>query len=75
MSISGYFAVLTLTPAGNLLEALRKKNWYFDTPFTHILGHFLALSTKSILKFKKKGLNRGVPDQPKVSPEPFSVDN
>ena len=35
-----YFDVLTQTPARNLLERLRKKNWNFKTPFTHGLRHF-----------------------------------
>ena len=30
-----YFDVLSLTPAGNLLERLRMKNWNFKTSFTH----------------------------------------
>ena len=32
----GYFDVLTLIPAGTLLERLRKKSWNFTTQFTHI---------------------------------------
>ena len=37
---SAHFDVLTLTPAGNLLEILRNKNLNFKTPFTHVLGRF-----------------------------------
>ena len=53
----GYFDVLSLTPAGNLLERLRKKNWNLKTPFTHGLRHFWAKNQKSKLKFIKKSLS------------------
>ena len=54
MSIYGYSDVLIPTPARTLLEGLGKKNWNFKTPFTHDLGHFLAKTAKSKLKFIKK---------------------
>ena len=53
----GYFDILTLKPARNLLERLRKKNWNYKSPFTYILRHFGAYNPKSISKFMKNGLN------------------
>ena len=34
------FCLLTLTPAGNLLERLRKTIWNFKMPYTLGLSHF-----------------------------------
>ena len=53
----GYFDVLTLTPAGNLLKRLKKKIFSFKTPFTYGLRHFWAKNLKSKLKFIKNGWN------------------
>ena len=47
--------VLILTPAGNLLERLRKKNGNFKTPSTHGLRHF-ELKPKIKIKFYQKRL-------------------
>ena len=50
--IKGYCDVLT--PAGNLRERWRKKNWNFNMPFKHGLTYFWAKNPKSKLKFIKK---------------------
>ena len=47
MSMLGYFDVLTLTPAGSLLERLRKINLNFKTPWK-TLNKILLKSTKNM---------------------------
>ena len=45
----GYFDVLTITPAGILLERSRKKSWSFKTVYTHVIRRFEPRA-KKILK-------------------------
>ena len=49
--MQGYFDVLTMIPAGILLERSREKSWSFKTKYTHVFRH-LEPRTKKILKEK-----------------------